>query len=210
MVALAFEPPRNPDGMKALLEHSKTSYGPLPSELRPRRTRTRTLSRPSPYPRSRKTSLASVHSNNEESARLGREMPVLNVPPVPNINIVQVDTPVLLAPNNARVLKEVHVNKNTKMNKDGGLNIAVPALGTLKPMSPFKVDFPSTEDVKKGKGNMLGVPRANGGVRPRVGSNASRKSAKKRAAGGGGGASKPSMELKENSVQSSSAAGLVG
>ncbi len=39
--------------MKALLEHSVKTYGPLPSELRPRRTRSRKDSRPSPYPQSR-------------------------------------------------------------------------------------------------------------------------------------------------------------
>jgi serine/arginine repetitive matrix protein 2 len=33
-----------------MLEHSVKTYGPLPSELRSRRTRARTLSRPSPYP----------------------------------------------------------------------------------------------------------------------------------------------------------------
>jgi serine/arginine repetitive matrix protein 2 len=36
--------------MQALLEHSQKNYGPLPSELRPRRIRSRTYSRPSPYP----------------------------------------------------------------------------------------------------------------------------------------------------------------
>ena len=39
--------------MQALLEHSVQSYGPLPSELRPRRIRSRTSSRPSPYPQTR-------------------------------------------------------------------------------------------------------------------------------------------------------------
>ena len=36
--------------MRALLEHSKENYGPLPSELRPHRVRSRTTSRVSPYP----------------------------------------------------------------------------------------------------------------------------------------------------------------
>lgn len=39
--------------MQALLEHSVQNYGPLPSELRPRRVRSRTQSRPSPYPQAR-------------------------------------------------------------------------------------------------------------------------------------------------------------
>ncbi|KAF9235707.1 hypothetical protein BU15DRAFT_89481 [Melanogaster broomeanus] len=52
----AFDPPRNPSGMQALLEHSLQNYGPLPSDLRPRRMRSRVNSRPSPYPRTIKTS----------------------------------------------------------------------------------------------------------------------------------------------------------
>ncbi len=39
--------------MRALLEHSVQSFGPLPSEFRPRRIRSRTTSRPSPYPQNR-------------------------------------------------------------------------------------------------------------------------------------------------------------
>ncbi|KAJ7115597.1 hypothetical protein C8R43DRAFT_1038570 [Mycena crocata] len=46
----AFHPPKNPEGMQALLQHSVDNYGPLPSELGPRRVRSRTQSRPSPYP----------------------------------------------------------------------------------------------------------------------------------------------------------------
>ncbi|TFK47392.1 hypothetical protein OE88DRAFT_1728500 [Heliocybe sulcata] len=48
----SFEPPRHGEGMKAFLEHSRVSHGPLPSELRARRIRSRANSRPSPYPRS--------------------------------------------------------------------------------------------------------------------------------------------------------------
>jgi len=49
----AFQAPNHPAGMQALLEHSVQNYGPLPSELRPRRVRSRTSSRPSPYPPNR-------------------------------------------------------------------------------------------------------------------------------------------------------------
>ncbi|KXN81385.1 hypothetical protein AN958_04774 [Leucoagaricus sp. SymC.cos] len=49
----SFKPPHHAEGMKALLEHSVQNYGPLPSELRPRRARSRRDSRPSPYPQSR-------------------------------------------------------------------------------------------------------------------------------------------------------------
>jgi serine/arginine repetitive matrix protein 2 len=54
----AFVPPRHPAGMQALLQHSIENYGPLPPELR--RIRSRTQSRPSPYPHARtiKTSLS--------------------------------------------------------------------------------------------------------------------------------------------------------
>jgi hypothetical protein len=56
----AFDPPRHPSGMQALLHHSIQNYGPLPSELRPRRMRSRVNSRPSPYPRTIKTSFTSA------------------------------------------------------------------------------------------------------------------------------------------------------
>ena len=54
----AFSPPRHPAGMQALLQHSLENYGPLPPELR--RIRSRTQSRPSPYPQARpiKTSIS--------------------------------------------------------------------------------------------------------------------------------------------------------
>ena len=59
---LAFDPPRHPSGMQAMLEHSLQNYGPLPSDLRPRRARSRVNSRPSPYPRTVKTSFTSSPS----------------------------------------------------------------------------------------------------------------------------------------------------
>ena len=46
----SFQPPHHPSGMKAMLEHSQQNYGPLPPELRCHRVRSRTYSRPSPYP----------------------------------------------------------------------------------------------------------------------------------------------------------------
>ena len=44
----AFEPPAHRSGMRALLDHSRQTYGPLSAEYR--RIRSRTSSRPSPYP----------------------------------------------------------------------------------------------------------------------------------------------------------------
>lgn len=49
----SFKPPHHAEDMKAMLEHSVENYGPLPSELRPSRARSRKDSRPSPYPQSR-------------------------------------------------------------------------------------------------------------------------------------------------------------
>ncbi|KAJ8520630.1 hypothetical protein ONZ45_g2582 [Pleurotus djamor] len=49
----SFHPPHHPAGMQALLEHSVQNYGPLPSELRVQRVRSRTQSRASPYPQAR-------------------------------------------------------------------------------------------------------------------------------------------------------------
>ena len=59
--APAFYPPTHPAGMQALLTHSIETYHALPSELR--RIRSRTLSRPSPYPQSRssKSTLSPGH-----------------------------------------------------------------------------------------------------------------------------------------------------
>ncbi|KAI0300079.1 hypothetical protein B0F90DRAFT_1817688 [Multifurca ochricompacta] len=49
----SFEPPAHRSGMRALLEHSRQAYGPLTAELR--RFRSRTNSRPSPYPQPHRT-----------------------------------------------------------------------------------------------------------------------------------------------------------
>ncbi|KAL1747929.1 hypothetical protein HDZ31DRAFT_60801 [Schizophyllum fasciatum] len=89
----AFEPPRHPAGMQALLEHSIQNYVPLPSDLRAARARVRTNSRPSPYPqrvagRISKQSIAAVHGRGPSLSDLER---------------VVSDSP----------LREVTVNKNT-------------------------------------------------------------------------------------------------
>ncbi|KAG8989046.1 hypothetical protein FRB90_002435, partial [Tulasnella sp. 427] len=47
----SFDPPRNPAAIKALLEHSKQNFIPLPSEPCVRKPRSRANSQPSPYPR---------------------------------------------------------------------------------------------------------------------------------------------------------------
>ncbi|KAG6865214.1 hypothetical protein C0991_004415 [Blastosporella zonata] len=83
----SFEPPRHPAGMKALLEHSVQNYGPLPSELRPRRIRSRTSSRASPYPQARVSKV---------------------IPPSPEEKV----QPVQSIPANAPVLRQVPINHN--------------------------------------------------------------------------------------------------
>ena len=92
-IRLDFRPPRNPEGMKALLQHSVQNFGPLPSELRPRR-RSRTFSRPSPYP----------------LARVGRVFyapeSTLNSPPTDHRFG---NGPLSQAP---AVLQDVHINSN--------------------------------------------------------------------------------------------------
>jgi hypothetical protein len=77
--------------MQALLEHSVQNYGPLPSELRPRRIRSRTQSRPSPYPQNRtiKPVISPENTNRPSNADLTRSFntPVLQQVPVnPNIS----------------------------------------------------------------------------------------------------------------------------
>jgi serine/arginine repetitive matrix protein 2 len=62
-IPAAFEPPSHRSGMRALLDHSRQTYGPLPSELR--RIRSRTSSRPSPYPQpQRAVRISSVRLDN--------------------------------------------------------------------------------------------------------------------------------------------------
>jgi hypothetical protein len=66
----SFDPPSHPSGMRALLEHSLQNYGPLPSDLRPRRMRSRVNSRPSPYPRTFKTSFTSSPATEQVRAAI--------------------------------------------------------------------------------------------------------------------------------------------
>jgi hypothetical protein len=83
----AFEPPAHRSGMRALLEHSRETYGPLSAELR--RIRSRTSSRPSPYPqpqRAIKISLSPSAVRPEVrtvAAPKATQAPVLSVKPAP-------------------------------------------------------------------------------------------------------------------------------
>ncbi|KAG7440055.1 uncharacterized protein BT62DRAFT_938390 [Guyanagaster necrorhizus] len=84
-----FDPPTHPAGMQALLEHSVQNYGPLPSELRPKRVRSRTSSRASPYPSTRVLKAAAASPlitkqedvyRNATSSPLGDIAPHANAP----------------------------------------------------------------------------------------------------------------------------------
>ncbi|KAF8959872.1 hypothetical protein BDZ97DRAFT_1666634 [Flammula alnicola] len=83
-----FQAPAEPAGMQALLEHSVQTYGPLPSDLRPRRMRSRTSSRPSPYPQARisKGTLSPEQTRISNSIIDHQRTPVLQQKPV-NKNI---------------------------------------------------------------------------------------------------------------------------
>ncbi|KAH6911246.1 hypothetical protein BKA70DRAFT_1460494 [Coprinopsis sp. MPI-PUGE-AT-0042] len=170
-----FDPPRNPDGMKALLEQSVRTYIPLPAELR--RMRSRKGSRPSPYPQTRtfKTSTTSINS-----------------------------PPIIAMPSPASFkAKATGAGTPLKQRSINTLGVSpAPALpqfklGNLKPMSPFTVrvnDSPLKENKKK----MSNGSTDGSFVRPRVPS-AVRRSAlgwTKRSNG-----PKSSMENKENAGQ---------
>ncbi|KAH6901141.1 hypothetical protein BKA70DRAFT_1115030 [Coprinopsis sp. MPI-PUGE-AT-0042] len=170
-----FDPPRNPDGMKALLEQSVRTYIPLPAELR--RMRSRKGSRPSPYPQTRtfKTSTTSINS-----------------------------PPIIAMPSPASFkAKATGAGTPLKQRSINTLGVSpAPALpqfklGNLKPMSPFTVrvnDSPLKENKKK----MSNGSGDGSFVRPRVPS-AVRRSAlgwTKRSNG-----PKNSMENKENAGQ---------
>ncbi|KAH9913689.1 uncharacterized protein BXZ73DRAFT_81864 [Epithele typhae] len=137
----SFDPPREPGAMQTLLEHSQKNYGPLPSDLRPHRVRSRTSSRPSPYPQ-----LRSMRSNTSPEKVVYRSSPIQvfsDVPPVPKIKSTSVTSPAVL-----REQRSVNV-----------VPTPPPVLGEIKPFTPFAVDINPS---KVGK-NPMGLP-----ARPRV------------------------------------------
>ncbi|PPQ91217.1 hypothetical protein CVT25_001175 [Psilocybe cyanescens] len=140
----SFQAPGSPAGMQALLQHSVQNYGPLPSELRPHRFRSRTSSRPSPYPQGRVSKMTLSPEKKRSTA---------------TIDIQDHRTP---------VLQQVPVNQNTRANKTSSKdNGTAPFLGALKPFSPLVMD----DDNGPKRENAFGLaPNA----RPRVGSSARR------------------------------------
>jgi len=159
-----------------MLEHSQNNYGPLPSELRPRRIRSRTSSRASPYPaRIVKASMspdqhrASHYEDMYQEANISKPFasPVREPQPVP-------------------VLQQITVNPNITI-------VSPPPILDVKPFSPFAVEVqkPAFDSYK----NSLGLPIP---ARPRVTSNARRSALgwSKRSSG-----KSSSSDHKENSTQ---------
>ncbi|KAH9837979.1 uncharacterized protein C8Q71DRAFT_898946 [Rhodofomes roseus] len=121
----SFYPPHNRGGMCAMLEHSQKNYGPLPSDLHPRRIRSRTSSRASPYPL----------PNHRSSFSPDKPMQV-HVDSSPELHISPQHPP------SFSVLREVPTNVKNQS--------PVPALEVIKPFTPFSVEFDkSRPDISK-------------------------------------------------------------
>ena len=124
--------------MQAMLEHSQKNYGPLPSDLRPRRVRSRTSSRASPYPLR--------HMRPSASPEKSRSSPMHVFTDVPSKSFG-------MSLHDQTVLREVQRFTNVDVPTPP------PALNDIKPFTPFVVEL---ETSKQGK-NAIGLP-----ARPRV------------------------------------------
>ncbi|KAJ4485212.1 hypothetical protein J3R30DRAFT_3696531 [Lentinula aciculospora] len=113
-----FDPPRHPSGMQALLASSVESYGPLPTDLRPRRRRT--SSRPSPYPQ-------------------GRSVRVSLSPDYPRPTIVKETSPRLYHANQSPPLKEVTAHPNITSNSPAPLSLTNKQVFSRATNSPEKI-----------------------------------------------------------------------
>lgn len=130
--------------MQALLEYSVQNFGPLPSELRPHRVRSRTSSRASPYPQAR----IAKATQSPEKTRSAKA--TLSPEPV------------------RRVKKSTAGSERTPVLRQRSINhnlAAAPSLEVIKPFSPLVMDIEPKRE------NAFGLaPNA----RPRVASNARR------------------------------------
>ncbi|KAG7090453.1 hypothetical protein E1B28_009569 [Marasmius oreades] len=141
----SFDPPRHPAGMQALLADSVQNYGPLPSELRPRRRCT--SSRPSPYPQAR-TSKVSMSQEY-----LSHSPPAVPLPPVPARVPKLEDSPLQLKSVNTNISSANAKASSLKLKKVlAAVNNNAESPGSFNPYVAF------------------GPPK----VRPRVGSAARR------------------------------------
>ncbi|KAG2024130.1 hypothetical protein CC2G_001714 [Coprinopsis cinerea AmutBmut pab1-1] len=174
----SFAPPRHPDAMKAMLEHSVRTYGPLPAELR--RIRSRKDSRPSPYPQTR------VFTSMPTAPPM--PPPAMPTPPTFTAKTSSAPTP---------VLQERKINKNI-LGASPAPN--KPVLDAIKPFSPFVVhvggDDSPVPDMKK-----MSTGSGNGSfVRPRVPSAVRRSALGWTKRSNGAKASTDKKENKENAV----------
>ncbi len=124
--------------MQAMLEHSQKNYGPLPSELRPHRVRSRTSSRASPYPLRYMRSTASPEKSRSSPMHVFTDAP---------------SKPFGMSLHDQTVLREVQWSANADVPTPP------PVLSEIKPLTPFNVEL---ETSKQGK-NTMGLP-----ARPRV------------------------------------------
>ncbi|ESK93500.1 hypothetical protein Moror_1670 [Moniliophthora roreri MCA 2997] len=142
----SFEPPRHPAGMQAMLADSVQTYGPLPSELRPRRKRT--SSRPSPYPAAR-TIKVSISPESVRSIPPAESLPP--VPPIANDFMKNVTN---------SPLQPKSINSNT---------VPTPRAKVFKKLNAKQTGDTGAEEPFNPE-DAFGVPKA----RPRVGSAARR------------------------------------
>ena len=119
----SFQPPHHPSGMKAMLEYSQQNYGPLPPELRCHRVRSRTYSRPSPYPQRTVKPASPERPSPQPSPQTRKET----------------FTDVIVA-TIAKPLQPKSVNVNSKT--------PAPAIKGLNPISPFIVEFDKSKGEK--------------------------------------------------------------
>lgn len=112
----SFQPPPHPSGMKAMLEHSQQTYGPLPPELRCHRVRSRTYSRPSPYPQRIVKSASPERPSPQPSLHKQEE------------SIAGITTTVITQPLQPRA-----ININSR--------VPAPAIKSLNPNSSFAAEF---------------------------------------------------------------------
>ena len=124
--------------MQAMLEHSQKNYGPLPSELRPHRIRSRTSSRASPYPLRHMRSTASPDKSRSSPIHVFTDVP---------------SKPFAMSLHDQTVLREVQRSTNIDVPTPP------PALSEMKPFTPFDVEL---ETSKQGK-TAMSLP-----TRPRV------------------------------------------
>ena len=132
--------------MQALLEYSVQNFGPLPSELRPHRVRSRTSSRASPYPQAR---VAKATHSPEKTRSTKTTLSPEAVRRTKKSTVDSERTP---------VLQPRLVNHNLA---------AAPSLEAIKPFSPLAMPM----DIEPKRENAFGLaPNA----RPRVASTARR------------------------------------